>query len=656
VGAQLYQFAQTKAGEPVSAVAEFPNSMQNAGVFAAWAEVYDKQPNPLLALEERYLSRLLPNLHGKDVLDIGCGTGRWLRRLVAGHPASLHGLDSSPEMLRIAARRQLENAQFTQAELPVLPMATDSADLALCSFVFSYVDNIALCASELARVVRDEGDLFLSDMHPETAAGLGWKRGFGNIHPLQVHQRSLEELLSIFLANGFELVACIEPQFGDIEHEMFRISGKRREWDQACGLPAIYLLQFRRVRQRKAASNDFCFNNANCALGPNEMAALSVSIEGNTISSVVSRAALSHSDQVVDLSGYLLFPGFINTHDHLEFALFPRLGSPPYRNATQWATDIQANESATIALHKQVPKDTRLWWGGVRNLLCGATTVCHHNPLDPVLRDKDFPVRVVTQYGWAHSPAFAANISGALQSTGADEPFLIHACEGMDKEAFAELYALDALHALEHRSVLIHGLALDEAGIALLNKRDASLVVCPSSNQFLFGKTHMRDQLLSVKRLALGSDSPLTAKGDLLDELRFAKSVCGMHANELYALITGSAANILRLRHGEGALRPGSIANLVAVRHRAGTSAEILSELSWRDVEFVMIGGRIQLASAAIMDRLPVKSQYGLSPLLVEDELRWLSGPVDTMLKAAERVLGKRNVRLGRLKISAAEA
>jgi cytosine/adenosine deaminase-related metal-dependent hydrolase/ubiquinone/menaquinone biosynthesis C-methylase UbiE len=650
----------------MSATAERSCATHNARAFAAWAEVYDKQENPVLALEERYLTCLLPERTGRHLLDVGCGTGRWLGRLVQeGRAASLRGVDGSMEMLEAASAKTLPGVLLTHGELPSLPVVSASADLVLVSFVLSYVDDLRRCASELARVTREDGDVFLSDMHPETSAALGWERSFGvgdRKHVLQESHWSLGEIKDAFAACGFVLVACLEPSFGEMEHELFRVRGKDELWHEAAGMPAIYLLHFRRqqnlpLRVESEGSPDALhFYGAHCALGVNELVRASVVIDDGIIASIVHDSAAPCVDQAnnareIDLEEYILFPGLVNAHDHLEFALFPRLGSPPYQNATQWALDIQTSEAETIALHRQVPKDVRLWWGGIRNLLCGVTTVCHHNPLELVLQSANYPVRVVKQYGWEHSPAFAKDISLALRETGSDEPFLIHACEGVDQTAAEEFEVLDRLNALGERTVLVHGLALDQKSAKLLNERNAALIVCPSSNCFLFGRTHTREQLRSIQRLAIGSDSPLTATGDLLDEVRFTKSACNLQAEEIYGLVTDQPARILHLRNGEGTLRPDAVADLIAVRRQAASPAEILSGLSWRDVELVVVGGRVHLASSEIFQRLPTDMKRRLIPFEIGDELRWLPCSAREFMEAAEAVLGKGSVRVGGLQV-----
>jgi cytosine/adenosine deaminase-related metal-dependent hydrolase/ubiquinone/menaquinone biosynthesis C-methylase UbiE len=640
----------------VSNTIEVSAPTNNDTAFAVWAAVYDQQRNPLLTLEERYLFRLLPDRKDRRVLDVGCGTGRWISRFAADHPASLHGIDASIEMLDRAATKRIPNARFDRGVLPVLSVATGSVDFALASFVLSYVDDLTASAEELARVIAPGGDLFLSDLHPTTAAVLGWKRSFKAsdvTHDLIIRHHSLSHLIDTFATQGFTVAAHIEPSFGAPELAIFAVHNKEHALRQAAGRPAIYILHLkRRPNRTEPALPTLSLRSASCALGPEEIATASISIRGNTVASV--RAAGDEAASSIDLTGHFLFPGLINAHDHLEFALFPRLGTPPYQNATEWGLDIQARCAETIALHKSIPKDIRLWWGGIRNLLSGVTTVCHHNPLHPALQSSDFPVHVVTNYGWEHSIAFAKDIPGALRRTGINEPFFLHAGEGIDHAAGQELQQLDSLGALEERTVLIHGLALDEAGTALLNRRHAALVICPSSNRFLFHTTHTRDRLLAVEHLALGSDSPLTADGNLLDELRSAHTACGLDAPHLYGMVTDQAARIVRLQRGGGMLRPGVVADIVAIRANAGSPADILIQSSWRDVAMVIIGGQVRLANPDIFVRLPKDTQRELTPLLVEDEIRWLRAPVSALLTAAGKVLGMGNVRLGGLRVTAA--
>ncbi len=72
-----------------------PISCFPAEAFDTWADVYDSQPNPLLALEQRLLGPMLPDVRGLDVLDAGCGTGRWLHHL------------ADPVSKKLARRRHL---------------------------------------------------------------------------------------------------------------------------------------------------------------------------------------------------------------------------------------------------------------------------------------------------------------------------------------------------------------------------------------------------------------------------------------------------------------------------------------------------------------------------------------------------------------------
>jgi hypothetical protein len=122
-------------------------------------------------------------------------------------------------------------------------------------------------------------------------------------------------------------------------------------------------------------------------------------------------------------------------------------------------------------------------------VLNGVTTVCHHNPREQPVFERNFPVRVVKQFGWAHSLEFSPDVAERFRATPPDWPFILHLGEGVDGNARREIFRLDELGALDRRTVLVHAVALGARGLRLAKERGAALIWCPSSNLFLLGCT-----------------------------------------------------------------------------------------------------------------------------------------------------------------------
>lgn len=124
--------------------------------------------------ERRMLALLrgcgLADLRKKTILEIGCGTGYWLREFVKwGAPAQgLTGIDLLAD--RVAVARQLcpPAVRIQRANAAQLPFALQSFDLILQSTVFTSILDYELkrrVAAEMIRVVKRDGIIIWYDYH-----------------------------------------------------------------------------------------------------------------------------------------------------------------------------------------------------------------------------------------------------------------------------------------------------------------------------------------------------------------------------------------------------------------------------------------------------------------------------------------------------------
>jgi SAM-dependent methyltransferase len=217
---------------------------------AIWASTYDLHANPVLLLEERVVEGFLASTGCSTVLDVGCGTGRWLTKFVErGTPAV--GLDLSAPMLRQAQRRPGLGGRLVLADCSTIPLRTASVELAISSFCIGYVQDVREFAKELARVVRPNGHVIISDFHP-SARGRGWTRSFrhGNtVVEILSSDHGMDCVFDGFAQGGLELVRYAEPRFGDLDRDAFDRCGRRDLFLKVRGEIAIFAGLFRQTRK-----------------------------------------------------------------------------------------------------------------------------------------------------------------------------------------------------------------------------------------------------------------------------------------------------------------------------------------------------------------------------------------------------------------------
>lgn len=331
-----------------------------------------------------------------------------------------------------------------------------------------------------------------------------------------------------------------------------------------------------------------------------------IRIRKGLFSNIGENIPAAKNDIVLSFMNHFICPGLINAHDHLEMNLYPRMGNPPYKNYTEWGLSINKQESPVKEIEK-VNIEDRMMWGGIKNMVSGATTVVHHNPWRRLLSSKKFPTNVLKNYAWAHSPAFGSVIKKAFPSNP-KTPFIIHAAEGVDKLALGEIDRLHEMGLLKSNTVLVHAIALTDLNITAIEEAGASVVWCPSSNFFLFNKTAPIDKLKEKINIAIGSDSTLTGQPTLLDEMQFAFQTKLASAEEIYKWVTLSAASIFNLPVPEiNVNRPANFSILPANKD---DYFENLIHSKSSQIEMVVVNGELRYCSESIANELNFKKYF----------------------------------------------
>jgi ubiquinone/menaquinone biosynthesis C-methylase UbiE len=184
------------------------------------AKIYDVQVETLFygsanVMRRSALRPIAEFIHGQDqrrlsMLDIACGTGRFLRQVRLSFPAlQLTGVDLSAPYLAEARRhlRGLRAVEFIAANAEQLPFETASQDIVSCIFLFHELpaDVRRRVASEIARVLKPGGLMvFVDSLQMGDRPGWdGLLEGFPErFHEPYYRQYAIDDLDGLFTEAG----------------------------------------------------------------------------------------------------------------------------------------------------------------------------------------------------------------------------------------------------------------------------------------------------------------------------------------------------------------------------------------------------------------------------------------------------------------------
>ena len=316
----------------------------------------------------------------------------------------------------------------------------------------------------------------------------------------------------------------------------------------------------------------------------------------------------------------IAFPGLINSHDHLDFNLFPQLRSRVYKNYKEWGKDIQLNNKQIIDNVLRIPKELRIKWGIYKNLVNGVTTVVSHGQY------ADIKEPVIDVFQECHSLHSVEEKSWKIKLNRPylkRQPFVIHVGEGTDTSSFEEIDRLIRWNVFKRKIIAVHGVAMntDQA------KAFEALIWCPDSNYFLLNATAKINKLKKNTKILFGTDSTLSANWNIWEQLRIARNTKMMSDEELFNGVTSLPAAVWKLRE-KGSLVNGYKADIVIAKARGNNnSMDNFFELNPEDILLIVKSGQIILFDDTLYSSVSEKTETGkFSPVTAGNSRKYIYG------------------------------
>jgi ubiquinone/menaquinone biosynthesis C-methylase UbiE len=187
------------------------------------------------------------DLHGKHVIDIGCGTGRHWKTILSQKPVRLQGFDVSANMLK-ALKQKFPTAEtfHTNNEL-LVNVESDSVDVIISTLTIAHVSDINTMFHAWKRVLKPGGEILLTDFHPVVLAN-GGKRDFqanGNKIEIENRVHTIEEIIKVAASLELELIAFQERMIDETVKHFYESQNALNVYDRYQGQPIIYGMHLR---------------------------------------------------------------------------------------------------------------------------------------------------------------------------------------------------------------------------------------------------------------------------------------------------------------------------------------------------------------------------------------------------------------------------
>ena len=385
-----------------------------------------------------------------------------------------------------------------------------------------------------------------------------------------------------------------------------------------------------------------------------------VGAPGNILGVSGEKIVFSEKDCVIDLKGKsFIYPGLINTHDHLQGNYRPPVGPKPgifYLTWLPWDNDLKASE--TFKERSKLSREDLYSLSGYKCVFSGVTTVNDHFPqkfnakILPTL-----PIRAILEYGLSHeASSYDLNWGDGVEieherAVKNKWPFITHLSEGFDEESMNGVNHLESLKVLDSHTLLIHCIGFSDEDIKKVTKAGASVSWCAFSNKFMFNVTcKIRKFIEAGINVTIGTDSSATGSANLLEEMRYDRALYqsmygeDLKAELIFRMVTINAAKAFWMQDRIGSLEEGKLADLLVTKALTEDPYENLLKAKMEDIELLTLAGKPIYGELRFLDILDGKIPAGYTQIITGGRTMFVVGDPAGLYKTARKKIGFKKV------------
>ena len=209
------------------------NIYDNVTFFEGYRALRERDDNHNVLIEQPAMAKLIPELVGRRVLDLGCGCGANCLDFIQRGADRVLGIDLSEKMLEVARSEAADpRIEYRRMDMSDIWEIDEQFDLVYSSLAFHYIEDISALFQHIYKRLAPGGVLLFSQEHPlNTTEGYFNRDETGNrcsytlfdynvsgkrvttwfVDGVEKYHRPMGEIITALARAGFVIEEVVEP-------------------------------------------------------------------------------------------------------------------------------------------------------------------------------------------------------------------------------------------------------------------------------------------------------------------------------------------------------------------------------------------------------------------------------------------------------------